>query len=465
MEYGRSAHDVIIAIRDVQDRDGSADWARAIGAVTRLYPFSALAYALHQGDVWPRQARIRAVKEGLPTCGNLFLEDLIDAAETSAAADGAHLVTEVHLARAIRKLGPDLASLGISAETLVTRVEERAGPPPGVIVPKRPRVVGAARKELLATALAGQSLDAVLDREERSRTVERKRSLLNKEREALAAHEQAAVALVNGNPETAVYFIFGQEDDLTTVGEVDHEGRPMSPLAVRSCQARLDKKLQACVPPVTVRWESVERDGKTMWIACLMGRARGTAHQTSTGAYPYRSGEDTYFASPELIMVWLREPAAGNIETGADEDRVANVPSLSLPSAAPRAERDDPGAEQRIVLAQLNEAVEAFFATPPEIPHSVQGHTLDDWRPVVTPILDVFRSTMDEVVEHGIKTDADGLARIGRGIRSVFRLDRQRGGLTWLVEAPRLITRLIADRLLVDAYCSDPDPHLAELDK
>lgn len=183
------------------------------------------------------------------------------------------------------------------------------------------------------------------------------------------------------------------------------------------------------MPPVSVRWESVERDGKTVWIACLMGRARGTAHHTSSGAYPYRSGEDTYFATPALITAWLREPAAGNAEVAADEDQGAFASTLPLP-AAPTAARDDSGAQQRIVLARLNEAVEAFYAAPPEIPSSVQGHTLDSWRPVFAPVLDAFRSTMDEIVEDGIKADIDGLTRLGRGIRSIFRLDRQRGGLT-----------------------------------
>jgi hypothetical protein len=253
-----------------------------------------------------------------------------------------------------------------------------------------------------------------------------------------------------------VYLILGQEDDRTILGEVDHESRQMRPEAVQKCQRRLDKRLQACVPPASMRWESVEREGGTIWIACLIGRACGTAHRTSVGAYPYRSGEDTHFASPELITAWLREPAARDADADGVqvEDLIAAGPSMASPRSA-TIRRDDPRAEQRIVLARLHRAVEEFTAAPPDIPRSVQGHTLDAWRPVFEPILGVFRPATDEVVEHGIRADVDGLTRLSRGVRSVFRLDHRRSGLTWIVEAPRLITRLIADRLLVDAYCSE----------
>lgn len=176
-------------------------------------------------------------------------------------------------------------------------------------------------------------------------------------------------------------------------------------------------------------------------------------HQTSVGSYPYRSGEDTYFAAPDLITAWLRESAADSSDPRADGEDTAQPHITSLTAAS--AGREDPGAPQRIVLTRLGDAVEAFYANPPEIPHSVQGRSVDDWRAVFAPIVDVFRPVIDDIVDQGIKADVDGLARLGKGIRSIFRLDRSRGGLTWIIEAPRLITRLVADRLLVDAYCSE----------
>src|SRR5207253_9412487 len=108
-------------------------------------------------------------------------------------------------------------------------------------------------------------------------------------------------ALVNVGSDTAVYLIFGQEDDRTVLGEVDHRGLPLADAgAVRKCQGRLDKALQGCLPPVIVKWQEVVHDDKRVWIACMFGRARGTIVRTPMGSYPYRSGEDTHYATPEL---------------------------------------------------------------------------------------------------------------------------------------------------------------------
>jgi len=145
----------------------------------------------------------------------------------------------------------------------------------------------------------------VLAKEERSGIVERKRSLILDD-QGLARLEQSAVALVNGTSDAAVYLIFGQEDDGTPVGEVTPGGKATTDETVRKYQRRLDQRLQACHPPVPVKWECVTQDGRRIWLACLFGRAPGTAVRTSTGAYPYRSGEDTHFATPEQLASWLR---------------------------------------------------------------------------------------------------------------------------------------------------------------
>src|SRR5439155_10454766 len=219
-----------------------------------------------------------------------YLEDLIATAEAAAAADGGRIVYEVHLAKAIADSAQILQGLGISADALVARTSERESIPPTAPAPRRPRVVGAARLQVLDDAIAAQDLTQLLDRDERTGTVDRKRSILNTEAGAVGAQELVAVALVNGSPETPVYLVFGQEDDFTVRGEVDHRGAPLESSTVRASQRRLDERLQACVPPIQIKWQEIISENRHVWVACMLGRARGTAVRTTGGAYPYRSG-------------------------------------------------------------------------------------------------------------------------------------------------------------------------------
>ncbi len=125
---------------------------------------------------------------------------------------------EAHLATAIAESAQAIQALGVSADTLVARTSEREAAPGLSVGPKRPRVLGKARIHVLDEALTNLDLRQLLSQDERTGTVERKRSILNTESAALSDHEQAAVALVNGTPETPVFLIFGQDDDFAIQG-------------------------------------------------------------------------------------------------------------------------------------------------------------------------------------------------------------------------------------------------------
>lgn len=456
MDYSRTAREAVSAMKAVRDTDEMLWWDAVLVALADLFPTSALGFALHQPDVWPRLRRQALRSNGPPDVrSGFYLEDFITLAETAAAADGVRMVHEVHLARAFTEYDGAVQELGVSTSALIRRVAEREQRAiAAVAVPRQSRVVGTARAELLAERLTGRDLSILLDEEERSGILDRKRSILNTDDPTLADHEKVAVALVNGSPETPVYLIFGQEDKGGLVGEVDHRGAPLTPEVVLKCQRRLDSRLQACVPPVPLKWESVVRDGKTVWIACMLGRARGTAVRTSLGSYPYRSGEDTHYATPELITAWQREPAQGGEDAAALE---ASGPQQGMVDVGGQSDRLAPsdGLLQRQALSLLREAVTSLYAAPPSMPHSINGKSVSDWEPVTKPILEHFQSAMGAVVSAGLMANDEQLDRLMRGVRTVFRLPESRGGLTWIVDSPRLVCRLIADRLLVASYLSE----------
>ncbi len=459
MEYSKAAREVIETFRSVRESDESIWFDRALIAVADLYPTSALAFALHQPDVWPRDRRRRLRAETNPPVRNGFsLEDLVGNAEAAAASDGGRIVFEVHLAKAFADFAQILLGLGIAADALVARTQERESLPPAIPAPKRPRVVGAARVQLLDEAIANQDLLHLLAQDERTGTVERKRSILNSQARApgvLMDQELATVALVNGSPETAVYLLFGQEDDFSVVGQIDQSGKPLDESTVRACQRRFDERLQACHPPIPVKWREVTSENRRVWIACMFGRARGTAVRTTLGAYPYRSGEDTHYATPEQITAWLREPTdVDPARAAVREDQQARAETLAGP---------EEGRAQRLALSELDRALDTFFQTPPTIPNAIRGHKLTDWEPVFGPILGHFRPAMDAVVQAGLQSSDSALSRLARGLRTVFRVDQPRGGLSWISEAPRLVTRLVTDRLLLEAYGTERWSRLVQI--
>jgi hypothetical protein len=445
LDYSSSAREVLGALKAVREADDVIWWHRAAVAIADLYPTSAIAYALYRPNVWDPALRRRLRTETPSAGGNGFtLEDLVEAAEAAAASEGSRIVSEVHLARGMAQYTNGLAELSIFADALVDATITRAGVARPVTA-RSPRILGAARTQLLETVVGTVSLDEVLDRDERGGTVERKRSIVNTHDGTLVQHADAAVALVNGNPEAPVFLIFGQEDDHTVVGEVNQDGKPITSDTVRKCQRRLDNQLQACMPPVIVKWETLDREGRSVWLACMLGRARGTAVRTPRGAWPYRSGEDTHFATMELVTSWLREPTAG-AETFEPSD----------PAEPSSPGRQGSSARYLSALRRLRDAVDTFFASPPDIPNQIPGgRKLDDWRPVREPLLAHFQPVIAELVDLAVTANDEDLARLGRGLREVFALREPRGGTSWIANAPRLVCRLVADQIMAEAYVTE----------
>jgi hypothetical protein len=128
--------------------------------------------------------------------------------------------------------------------------------------------------------------------------------------------------------------------------------------------------------------------------------------------------------------------------------------SAASTSTDPDATPDSAGQQQRQAVAALRDAVDSFFRSPPDIPTAITGRTLDVWQPVYQPILDHFAPAIEQAVAAGTVASDEALLRLSRALRTIFRLQPQ-SGLTWLTEAPRLITRIITDRLLVASYCSE----------
>src|ERR1022692_2976842 len=197
MDYSAAARDVLDALRRVREADETIWWSRAALAIADLFPTSALAFALYQPAVWSRERRVQLRKNPPDGGAGFALEDLVAGAEAAANADDSRLVMEVHLGRAMVPYRSALLELGISVDPLIDQTAERAGPTLGAAVSKRPRIVGAARVPQLVSLLSDIDLEALLDVEERSGRIERKRSILNKEEHALVSHVDAAVALVN----------------------------------------------------------------------------------------------------------------------------------------------------------------------------------------------------------------------------------------------------------------------------
>jgi hypothetical protein len=159
----------------------------------------------------------------------------------------------------------------------------------------------------LHLAIEGPDLSVILSWPESSGRLERKLSILNTDHSVLERHVSRAVALVNGNFDQEVYLIFGLDDKGNRAGQVAPDGSPLSELAVEQSQRRLDARLQQCKPPIVVNWALSTQEGRSVWVAKMKGRQRGTAHMTPTGTFPYRSGEDTYLAEAQTVAAWLAE--------------------------------------------------------------------------------------------------------------------------------------------------------------
>lgn len=153
-------------------------------------------------------------------------------------------------------------------------------------------------------------VEGALELEESSGLVERKLSILNTDPDVLDRHEVRAVAMVNGSPERSVFMIFGQDDHGNIAGEVGPDGAPISAEVVKQSQRRLDQRLQLVKPPLVIQWRNVDKGSRRTWVAVLHGRRRGTVHQTTIGSFPYRSGEDTYYADAATIATWTAEVSA-----------------------------------------------------------------------------------------------------------------------------------------------------------
>src|SRR5207302_10305194 len=175
MEYSKAALAVVDAVKAVREPDARIWWDTAVYAIADLYPTSALAFALYHPTVWPPHRRQDERSKSTRTHRIGFTIDaVVTAAEAAAAADGMQVVHEVHIARALSEFAIALQSLGIAVDVLIARTAERENPQRWA-GPKRPRVVGTARGQMLGNALTDQHLEDILDQDERAGTVERKR--------------------------------------------------------------------------------------------------------------------------------------------------------------------------------------------------------------------------------------------------------------------------------------------------
>ncbi|HZS13927.1 MAG TPA: hypothetical protein VFC09_04955 [Candidatus Dormibacteraeota bacterium] len=413
---------------------------------------SALAYALSEETVWLGQRRSelrKAVREGGPASRMGFvLHEFLKEAEAVALEEGAVILRETHLAEAFhRHHHQQLLEIGVQSGALTETVRQREMPPTPSATPKRPTRVGAAR-QVIFDDFEQEELEQVINSNERSARVERKRTiaLLNDD-PGLADLEKFAVGLVNTNPQRLSFLIFGQNDDLSLWGDRGFDGRPLTDAQIAKYEDRLTTRLTKCMPAVLMQWRTVEREGRILRVACLIGRELGTPVYTSLGSYPFRSGEHTYFASPERIVAWVRE---------RDASAYAESPGQDEPSTATDQSRTDDDTRVRQAIQTLDTAIDGFFAAPPTIPQSINGRAVDDWRPVYEPIVEPFCEAIETLTQVGGTISDSALSRLVRRLRSVFdvRSGPSRSGLSWITEAPRLITRLIADRLLVRAYCT-----------
>ncbi len=334
-------------LHDARDRDGLiwTGWA-ALMLVDGDQTNSAIAYALNEPSVWAEGLRwsLRDRARGCKTGVELAAEDqrstgtdearLVRDAEQGARAAGGDVVRESHVACALAGAWRDqLTGLGIRVDAMLEAVTRR----------EQEQIGDSRDTTIAADALGGDQvtylqginpveIEATLGLPESSGRVDRKRSLLNADQGILARQEVCAVALVNGNPETPVYMQFGVEDDGTVVGEVNQQGRQLGAKEVIDSQRRFVSRLQNCRPPVVVRWHCVERVDKRVWIACMWGRTRGTAVQTVGGAYPYRSGEDTFYADMDTLVAWRAErpPQTVKMESTASSKIIVEVHPGSL---------------------------------------------------------------------------------------------------------------------------------------
>jgi hypothetical protein len=456
-EYSSSAREVLSTLRSVQEPDETVWWDRALLVLSDLSPQSAIGYALHRPNVWSREYRVQLRQEGAPDARiGLLVDDLIEAAEAAAAADNSRMVTELHLARALAPQAQALLQLKVLIDPLIETVEQRVAPAPGASVSKRPRISGVARVPILDELLSGIDLSALLDEEERSGRVERKRSILNLDEGRLVSQVDTAVALVNGNRESPCFLLFGQDDDHTVCGEVDHRGSAIPAELVTRCQGRLVSRLQQCRPAVIVKWELVEPNGKRVWAACLLGRERGALVQTPHGSYPIRSGETTHLAGSDEIIASAREAFVADADASADP---RFGPSLSTELRAADA------APSRGGLSELRRSVAALLSAPPDIPNQIRGgRQPEDWQAVHQPILSHFEQSIAKLVDLGVAGDDEQTRRLGRGMRDAFSLQHQpRGGNSWIVEAPRFVCRITADQILAHSYIAERWKRITEL--
>jgi len=325
----------LIAIRSVQDEMGGISYAEMFIALSNLLPTSALARALTRSDVWNSDQKLyvrqvvaagsrTVVQRGLGS-GTTY-EGLVQAVESFAAGEGGRTAHERHLAMALCIQRPFLQQLGIHEQPLIdatTAYEEGERPDDALRVVALHPSTEVQANELASTAHL-VDLKGILEMDERGGRLDWKRSILNSDTGVLARQEETLVALVNGNPGDEVFLVFGVEDDKTILGQVNQRGEPLSDDAVRASQRRLDQRLQQCRPAVRLSWTELAHPSGIVLVARAIGRRRGTGVMTTYGAYPYRSGEDTYPASPSTVAAWIAEEdpqLRAVLEARAESDR------------------------------------------------------------------------------------------------------------------------------------------------
>jgi len=361
MRYTASCRQALEAIRGVEDDGGQYWWPDILLALVKLLPGPAISHALADRTVWSSERRRdlrRAITDGiLGGRTGIAFDGLIAAIEHIAGLEGS-TVRERHLVLAMAEHRTSLLELGVDVDRLVEVTTAREGSQ----FPEEALQIAAlypsdqAQAAQLAAAEVELTLETLLALDERNGSVEWKRSIFNDRKHrpgVLSSHQTAAVALVNGNPEREVLLVFGVDDDKTVVGQVTQGLDPLTDLQVKESQRRFVECMQATVPPVRVAWARLSHPDGEIVVARMRGRRRGVPVRTSYGAYPYRSGEDTYPADPATLAGWVAEedPQLRRLlEARAESDsRISSV----LEELA-RGQRDSAARERANLFARID---------------------------------------------------------------------------------------------------------------
>jgi hypothetical protein len=316
-------------IRSARDPEGYAWFPLILNALADLLPGPAISHALADRTVWEaeRKRYIRnAVAGGDPMkqlggMRGLDYEGLIHEMEGLAQAEESTIVRERHLAKAMTSHAQSLREIGVNPDRLleVTTIREGSQFPDEALRIAGIQPSNEAQARELTAAATELTLEQLMTMDERGTRVDWKRSIYNTvkgpdnktdkaaQEAILNATEKVAVALINANPERAVYLVFGMEDDKTVLGQVSQSGHPISEDQVRESQRRFDQRMQRARPAVKIEWVHFKHPDGEIVVAIMRGRRRGTGMRTSFGTWPRRSGEDTYDADLATLAGWVAE--------------------------------------------------------------------------------------------------------------------------------------------------------------